>query len=86
MSKKKRQLEKEKKKNSPKAKAKRAKKEYYASPEAAAKWDDKQERKEQSKLNERVSKGVSKCCTLYYFEDPSPRRCKGCKFKCPFNQ
>ena len=86
MSKKKRKIEKEKKQNSPKQQAKRKKKAYYASYEAAQKWDDKQARKEQSQLNRRESQGISVYCPLLSWETPTIRRCKGCKLKCSFNR
>jgi len=86
MSKKQRKIKKAKKYNSPEQKAKREKKAYYASFEAAAKWEEKKERKHQSQINQRESKGVSTYCPLLFWEEPSPRRCAGCKLKCSFNK
>ena len=46
MSKRRKALKRQKKQNSPKAKAKQAKKAYYASPAAKQKWADKKARRD----------------------------------------
>ena len=46
MSKRRKALKRQKKQNSPKARAKQAKKAYYASPEAKRKWEDKKAKKD----------------------------------------
>jgi len=85
MSRKKRALEKQRKQNSPEKKAKQEKRKYYASREAEEKWRDKKERKRQSQINRRVSKGVSVYCPLQSWQLPSIERCEGCDVKCSFN-
>ena len=82
MSRKKRALERQKKQSSPMQKAKRAKKQYYASIAAKDNWEEKKARKEQSRLNKRISEGISAQCPLQSWEQPSTEKCRGCKFKC----
>ncbi len=82
MSRKKRAIEKQKKQNSPKRKAKQAKKAYYSSWDAHDTWEEKKARKEQGRLTKRVSKGISVECPLRSWEQPSIENCSGCKLNC----
>ena len=86
MSRKKRAIERQKKQSSPAQKAKRAKKQYYASSDAKDNWEDKKARKEQSRLNKRVSLGISPQCSLESWEEPSAEKCRECKLKCSFKR
>ena len=86
MSKKSRAIRNQKKQNSPKQKAKQAKKSYYASYAAKVDWDEKKARKKQSQLNKRVSEGISANCPLQSWEKPSKQNCKGCTLKCSFKK
>lgn len=86
MSRKKRAIEREKKQNSPMQKAKRAKKQYYASSDAKGNWEDKKACKEQSRLNKRISLGISPQCPLQSWEEPNTEKCRECKLKCSFKR
>ena len=86
MSRKKRAIEREKKQSSPKQKAKRAKKQYYASSDAKDNWEDKKARIEQSRLNKRISSGISPQCPLQSWEEPNAEKCRACKLKCSFKR
>ena len=86
MSRRKRAIEKQKKQSSPMQKAKRAKKQYYASNAAKDNWEEKKARKEQSRFNERISKGISVQCPLQSWEQPSTEKCRECKLRCSFKR
>ncbi|MDE5830976.1 MAG: hypothetical protein K2H53_05020 [Clostridia bacterium] len=84
MSRRKRAIEKAKKQNSEAQKRKRAKKAKYASHESSLKWDEKKERRRQSNLNKRVSRGISVECPLEHYEKPSAEKCYKCTRKCSY--
>ena len=78
MSKKKRAIERQKKRNSTATKLKQEKKRYYASYEAKSKWDEKKAKKEQSQCTKRESKGIPKNCPVPGWEIPTIKHCKEC--------
>lgn len=86
MSSKKRAIEKQKKANSPKAMAKRAKKQFYASPAAKEQWEDKKGRREQRQEAKRSTNGIPRECPLPAWEKPNTEKCKGCRLKCSSNR
>lgn len=86
MSRKKRALERQKKQNSPQRKAKQAKKTYYKSYAAKEDWDKKKDRKDQTRINKRISEGISVVCPLQSWEKPNYKSCKGCTLKCSFKK
>lgn len=82
MSSKRRAIEKQKKANSPKAKEKRAKKQFYGSYEAKLQWEDKKGRREQRQEAKRATNGIPRECQLPAWEKPNAEKCKGCRLKC----
>lgn len=85
MSRKKRALERQKKANSPQAKAKRAKKAAYQSPANKQHWEDKKAAKASRQQAQKASMGISAECPMNSWEKPSINSCYGCSLKCSYS-